>query len=284
MIDSEIKWTFGQLEARLAELYEIDDSKRTAFQSRLKNFHRLRYPIGFQSRKGKAALYRPGLIFEMALAIEMTQLGLPPERTVDVLAFNWFPTLMSAKIAANGLMKHVCGYNVEMDDKDYNPPSTFVFFDPSALANLTTSPPSKFGPDFDDAVSSYFYGGENLLRENIAYWTTGRKNRMSIINITGLIDRLAGPPYAETGASNMNFRRTFFMDVAQWSSQKFGERNPDAARDYIFGFIEANPYRPDKNGSFEVLGSWLSEETQIDKDICVDCLKSYYEQYLKEAE
>ena len=77
---ADIAWTFGELEGVLASVHGIDQTKRTAFQSRLKNFHRLGYPLGFRAVKGKAATYTPLQIIEMALAVEMTQLGLPPER------------------------------------------------------------------------------------------------------------------------------------------------------------------------------------------------------------
>lgn len=283
MADTAISWTFGQLEARLSELYDIDDDKRTAFQSRLKNFHRLRYPMGFATQKGKAALYSPGTIFEMALAVELTQLGLPPERTVNVLSFNWFPTLMSAKIAATGLLDQPLGFDVESDSPLHNPPSTFVYFDPSALANLTPMQPGLFGPDFDNAVSSFFYGSEDLIREGLAFWTTGQSSRMSLVNITGLIDRLAGQPFDSDDAANITYRKSFFAAIVDWSLELQSERNPEAADDYLYDFIDANPRMPDEQGSYETLAAWLAEATEIDKNLCLKCLQDYYEAYLKDS-
>lgn len=262
----DIKWTFGQLEARLADIHDIADDKRTAFQARLKNFHRLRYPLGFETKKGKTAIYNAGDIVAMALAIELTQLGLPPERTANVLGFNWYPTIMAVRLASRSLSEKLDGFSSEMVHSEHDPLSMFIFFDPSALANLRDSSPQKFGPDFDDAVQSFFYGGAGIVQENLVKWTSGYVDRISLLNVTSLIDRLAGLPFGDDVERNLLWRKRFFQQLVEWSENTENERNPEAAGDYLFNFIAANPIERDADGSFESGADWLVSATGIARE------------------
>jgi hypothetical protein len=124
---ADIAWTFGELEGVLASVHFIDQSKRTAFQSRLKNFHRLGYPLGFKAVKGRAATYTPLQIIEMALAVEMTQLGLPPERASLVLIRNRWPILMAAEMVARELQRWPAAFSSEKGLSDEVMSMFFIF-------------------------------------------------------------------------------------------------------------------------------------------------------------
>ena len=223
----------------MAAVHGIDQTKRTAFQARLKNFHRLRYPIGFNAVKGKAAAYSPLQIIDMALALEMTQLGLPPERATWVLSANRWPTLMAVAMASEELARHPIGFDPEKRLAD-EPFSMFVYFDPASLSPLTLHLPAKILTDMDQAANSFFYGGIGVVREEIANWTSGFAPRISLINVTAMIGLVTASPYEEGSAEHIAYRREFFLRLAaeahaaldQWSG------SDDAEADYVLGLLE----------------------------------------------
>lgn len=238
-MDNPIFWTFGELEAVLAALHGIDQTKRTAFQSRLKNFHRLNYPIGFQATKGKAATYSPLQIIDMALAIEMTQLGLPPERATWVLISNRWPALMAVEMAARGLAENPLGFDADKGLSD-QVLSMFIYFDPAALHPLTLHLPAKVVPDLDEAANSFFYGGIGIVRESIARWTSGYASRISLINVTAMIGWVAASPYDAGSIEDTAYRQQFFRQLADEADSSRSEREGggQAEADYVIGLLE----------------------------------------------
>lgn len=238
-VDDRFEWTFGELEAVLAAVHGIDQTKRTAFQSRLKNFHRLRYPFGFSAVKGKAASYSPMQIIDMALALEMTQLGLPPERSIWILMANRWPTLMAVGMAADELAKHPNGFDPEKPQPD-EPFSMFIYFDPAALSPLTLHLPAKVLPDLDEAANSFFYGGIGVVRDEIANWTSGYAPRISMINVTAMIGLVTASPYDDGSPDHIAYRREFFVKLGAEARSALDEWHgaDDAEGDYVLGLLE----------------------------------------------
>lgn len=195
-----IKLTFGEMEAQLARLHEISSEKRTQFQARLRNFQRLGIPAAVSSGRGKTVHYGAGQVFQMALALELAQLGLLPERVVQVFQLNKFPIAQAVAMAARAIMEKggflpdkeradenmtiATGTHWVTHDEEEDPMSMFLFFDPTALASLTDIP-EKYE---DQASATFFYGGPGIVRENIVRWTAGpHTRRLSLINVTALI-------------------------------------------------------------------------------------------------
>ena len=239
---AEITWTFGELESVLASVHGIDPTKRTAFQSRLKNFHRLGYPLGFRAVKGKAATYTPLQIIEMALAIEMTQLGLPPERATWVLTCNRWPILMATAMVARELERIPDAFDVESGLSD-RALSMFLYFDPAALHPLTLHLPAEALPDLDEAANSFFYGGIGIVREGIAAWTSGASARISLINLTSMAANVVASPFDEGSEDDLAYRRDFFrlLDEDSVRVREEWEGGDDAEADYVFGLLEREP-------------------------------------------
>lgn len=209
---ADIVWTFGELESVLASVHGIDQTKRTAFQSRLKNFHRLGYPLGFKAVKGKAATYTPLQIIEMALAAEVTQLGLPPERASWVLIRNRWPILMATEMVARELHRDPAAFSSESGLSE-SALSMFLYFDPAALNPLTLHLPAEVLPDLDEAANSFFYGGIGIVREGIAAWTSGSSARISLINLTSLAGNVVASPFDEGSDADLDYRREFFRKL-----------------------------------------------------------------------
>lgn len=238
-MENEVSLTFGELEAMLAAVHDIDQTKRTAFQSRLKNFHRLKYPIGFRASKGRATAYSALQVIDMALAVELTQLGLPPERATWVLSYNRWPTLMAIEIAASVLAANPLGFDEEGGLSD-ELLSMFIFFDPAALYPLTLGLPAKFVPDLDEAANSFFYGGIGIVRESIGRWTGGPVSRISLINVTGMIGWIVASPYDLGSTDDVAYRRTVFQQLAAEarSSRTNWEGGEEAEANYVGGLLE----------------------------------------------
>jgi hypothetical protein len=243
-VTADIAWTFGELEAVLASVHGIDQTKRTAFQSRLKNFHRLGYPLGFKAMKGKAATYTPLQIIDMALAVEMTQLGLPPERAVWVLVRNRWPILMANGIAARELQKDPAAFSSEKGFRD-RALSMFLYFDPAALHPLTLNLPAKIVPDLDEAADSFFYGGIGIVRDGIAAWTSGSSARLSLINLTAMIANVAASPFDEGSEDDLTFRRDFFRLLEEESSACMNDwqGSDEGESGFVWGLIEREEIR-----------------------------------------
>lgn len=236
---ADIAWTFGELEGVLAGVHYIDQSKRTAFQSRLKNFHRLGYPLGFRAVKGRAATYTPMQIIDMALAVEMTQLGLPPERAVWILVRSRWPILMATGIAARELQKDPAAYSSDKGLHD-RALSMFLYFDPAALHPLTLNLPAKIVPDLDEAVDSFFYGGIGIVREGLAAWTSGSSARLSLVNLTAMAANVAASPFDEGGKDDLAYRREFFRLLDEESSACINDWNgsDEGESGFVWGLIE----------------------------------------------
>lgn len=270
MADS-IAWTFGELESVLANVHFIDQSKRTAFQSRLKNFHRLGYPLGFHAVKGKAATYTPLQIIEMALAVELTQLGLPPERASFVLGHNRWPILVAAEMVARELQTDPAAFSSETGLSD-RVLSMFLYFDPAALHPLTLHLPAKALPDMDEAANSFFYGGIGIVREGLAAWTSGASARLSLINVTALAGNVATSPYEEGSEDDLAYRQEFFREMESGAASAREEwANTDLAEEYyVWSLMERNEF-PDP--------AILAERASIS----VDRASRYLEEFTKQA-
>jgi hypothetical protein len=196
-----IRLTFGEVEARLARIHEISNEKRTQFQARLRNFQKHGIPAGVGSGRGRVALYEPGQVLELALALELTQLGLLPERISHVFEHNKFPISQAVLGAARALIQKG-GFKPDRERIDENiptntgpwwvnhdegedPNSIFLYFDPTALAPLTDIR-EKYGED--QASVTFFYGGPELIKRNIVRWTAGPiVRRLSVINVTAVV-------------------------------------------------------------------------------------------------
>lgn len=237
-----IRMTFGELEAALADNHGIADAKRTAFQARLKNIQRLGLPLRFETSKGKTAYYGPGPIAEMALAVELTQLGLPPDRVVRVLTVNWYAAAMAIAMAARALLERPNGFDDEKTTKA-DPASIFVFFDPAALLSLMEEADRPKQQLFDHTTETFFYGGEGIIRENIVRLTSGPTSRVSLVNVTAMLDRIMGEKDGEqSGERLQEERREFFSELADWATDRSqeGPATPDVAEDFLLRFAARN--------------------------------------------
>jgi hypothetical protein len=183
--ESEITFRFGVIDAILADLCQIPSASRSAFAARLKNYHRLGFPKNIGAGRGRAVSYSVGELLQMAVAVELTGLGLLPERAIEVIEADPYPMHMALMMGASALLQRppadLDGWS---DNGPDDPLSMFLYFDPSAL-----SPWSEEGEDW--ASATFFYGGIGIVRENLIRWTTGPTQRLALINVTAMLWRMA---------------------------------------------------------------------------------------------
>jgi len=219
---SEVKQNFAELEHRLATIHAIDPARRSAFQSRLKNFHRLKFPRGFKAVKGKTFYYRPLEIVEIALAVEMTQLGLPPERTTLVLDQNRWSVLMAIELVARELRSDPSVWTSKAGLSE-NALAMFIYFDPSALHSLTSVPTVQEDTERDQQPAPLFNVGVGVVSEDIARWTSRTSARLSIINVTHTVASVAQSQLAEGSAEDLAYRREFFTLLEENAAKERAE-------------------------------------------------------------
>jgi hypothetical protein len=93
-----MKLRFGQIEDILQMVHAVPDDMRSQFRSRLRNL--IRVGLQLPSRaKGRSANFYPADMFKMAFAVELLQIGLPPERAALIASHNW-PAAVEGLFAA----------------------------------------------------------------------------------------------------------------------------------------------------------------------------------------
>lgn len=84
-----IELSYADVESVLAALHRVAPDKRVAFRARLKHFQRLGFPKGANTGTGKRVAYSVIMLFKLAFAMELTQIGMSPKRVVNLLDLNW---------------------------------------------------------------------------------------------------------------------------------------------------------------------------------------------------
>jgi len=156
---SAFQLTREQLQALMMRLHGIGPDSRVAMMGRLKHLQRLGWPPGSNTGKGKRVKYSADQVIQVALALEMIQLGLTPENTVWTMElhaeFIWPVVRTTAQ--ARGKMKK----------------PSLLMFDPAALSVALDS----YQPAPERPID-----GPDVLDE----WVRGRR-RCAVLNVTNLV-------------------------------------------------------------------------------------------------
>lgn len=163
----------------LAALHRISSDRRTAFQARLKNFYRLDFPKDegpgrgkFTSPgRGRAAVYGPNEIVQHLFACELLQLGLTPERAVEVVESDGYQVIIATALAVDNLLAG------KSDSKS----DLLLCLDPLALANIM----ARKGIE-DPSSASLFYATGSALSDVMIGGKMARR-RLAIINVTVML-------------------------------------------------------------------------------------------------
>lgn len=232
MRDFENSAVFGDLEDILAARHRIVGRHRTKFQARLKNLHRIGWPIDFKSIKGKASTYNPGAVVDMALAMELTQLGMSPERVIHVLSANRWATLKAYELAAAALAGHTYK-EIHRARPNGGSLSMFVYFDPAGLSSMSVVSEEDQAAS-DISADTFFYGELEKVIDNLANWTITEATRISLVNITALIEETMWMPFPYDTPQGEAHRQEYLIWLRDWAAvdAKNLARNEEMERRY----------------------------------------------------
>lgn len=152
----------------LADAMMVDNKGAGAFLGRFQHLQRLRLVQGINPGRGKQAEYRANHVLVIALAMQLLQLGLTPERAVWIIQQNQDCVRLSISLAVQSL--------------DELTPA-FLYFDPALLTQL-----GDRSEDTDHAEQTFHYAGGGTIREMVEdYLVHGDVPRMAIVNVKGTI-------------------------------------------------------------------------------------------------
>lgn len=164
--------------AVLADAMAIPEARRSSFLGRFQHLQRLSLISGINPGRGKAAEYKAEQVVIIALAMQLLQLGLTPERTVKVVRSNHALILRTIAIA------------VRQSGAIAKP---LIWFDP---ALLTSDGIDDAG---DSADLTMDFGGYDRASQVFAsFFNMGDLQRISFISvgntITALVDAMEDLP------------------------------------------------------------------------------------------
>lgn len=90
--------SFGQVQAALMRCADIHPTKEKAFEARVKQWQKAPhfFPKGTNTGKGRRADYGAAQFFQLAFAVELQSIGLPPDRAILVTETMWERVLRTA--------------------------------------------------------------------------------------------------------------------------------------------------------------------------------------------
>jgi hypothetical protein len=168
-----IKFQFAQVEQALAGMHRVVDERRTAFQGRIKHYQKqYHFPAGTNTGRGRAATYYVSHAVQLAIALEMNQVGLNPERAARICS-NRMSMLQGAVAFASR--------RILSDDEE----PVLIVFDPDVLSDL------RGEDEWDETEATFDVQGAEEFRVGLESLTTLRSRRYAIINLSVVIDELA---------------------------------------------------------------------------------------------
>ncbi|WP_022684603.1 hypothetical protein [Sphingobium bisphenolivorans] len=83
-----IKFSFAQVSSILESVHRIAPVHSSAFRARLKHLQRLGFPSGINTGKGKAAAYGFRELMMLAVALQLIEIGMSPEKATGICQAN----------------------------------------------------------------------------------------------------------------------------------------------------------------------------------------------------
>lgn len=209
---------FGQAEAVLADVSSIASDKRTKFQARLKNFHRLGLLSDLPPSRGNVARYEAQHLLMLGLAVEFAQLGVGPEKSVKLLRAN-------EEGIAKAVEDSLPASSSEMG-ADWAP--ILMFFDPAGLDSLMTH---SVESDQRSSAGAIWFTNEDKFTTALASLLDKGAIRMSLIDVTGLIVKIADALDRVAELKELQPSRFFGMSLREWAAARIHHKKPiDRAR------------------------------------------------------
>lgn len=161
-----MKIPYADLEEFLAQTHRVDHERRSALKGRIKHFQRLSWPPGTNQGKGKRVQYGVGQTLSLAVAFELLQIGLTPERIVDQLR------------QEQGTLAE--GFGAALSEFRSQPNSIFYIFSPESLV-LLRDPAEKVDRIWSNLISL------NVLQETLQNNDLFKRPRLAVINLSEVL-------------------------------------------------------------------------------------------------
>lgn len=206
-----LEFSFADVERSLASAHSIASDRRSAFAGRLKHLQRLKFPPGTNTGRGRAATYQVEHIWLLGLVLEINQMGVAPERAVDVVQYN-------LSRVADGTLNASKDCSGDFPSKHAH----VFFFDPAGLGDLMDKPrpirdvlPAAHGWPQDRASGSFVYIGPAEYKKELDRFSKGMRRRAGMINIAALLITLA-----QNSASEQSGVHEFLVELEAWAARE----------------------------------------------------------------
>jgi hypothetical protein len=158
-------YQFAQIESALATMHKVASDRRSAFQGRLKHYQKQGFPEGINTGRGRAAAYTAIHGMHLAIALEFNELGILPERAINMYKAQ---KLFINNAIARAAHDKLCDEAHEL----------FVYFDPSALNDL------RGERSWDDASISLGFCRLDWIQEVMEEPHSPYRRRIAFVNLT----------------------------------------------------------------------------------------------------
>ena len=185
---------FAQVEQALAAMHSVADERRSAFQGRLKHYQKQKFPAGINTGRGRAATYFVQHAVQLAVALEMNQVGLTPERTVRLCTEHAGQIQGVVLLATSSLMS---------DDEE----GILLVFDPVVLADL------RGEEQWDETAATFEAMRADEFRATFNNQMNLRSRRFALINVTAVVDELSHRLGEVTKRDEFEIRREIRMSA-----------------------------------------------------------------------
>lgn len=193
----------------LGQAMLVETASAGAFLGRFQHLQRLRLVEGINPGRGRQAAYRANQVMVIALAMQLLQLGLSPERAVRIIKENKERVRLSISLAVTSAERLA---------------PAFLYFDPALLTALGAE-----GDHADHAEQTFHYAGQGTLRDMIeGFLVEGDVPRMAIVNVKGTIvaikdamwnDELMRDQAAASKSEEGTMAPAFHHALYEWVSQ-----------------------------------------------------------------
>ena len=103
---ADFPWSFAMVQNFFVWRYEVPDSRRTALRGKLQNLQKFGIPSDVNTGRGRPAKYGLGQIIELSIAMEMMDLGFPPDSVVTILRSEMTLIMEALNVKAEELPKY----------------------------------------------------------------------------------------------------------------------------------------------------------------------------------
>lgn len=179
----------------------VPNDRRSAFLGRFQHLQRLSLIEGINPGRGKQAEYQAHQILLIAIAFQMLQLGLSPERGVTIIKKNQEQIRLAIRIA--------------IENQGEISPS-LLWFDPGILS------PAIEGYDVEDLAHATFTQGDGTAAIQMfkRYLVDGGVTRLSFISVSNtlasLIRAIEGVSQGDDDPQLTDRTRKFLIALKDW--------------------------------------------------------------------